>query len=694
MGKFDLDRILRDLGADSVPEDDVGPTKGKGAREGGGGDDDDGRRSGRPGEGGSAGFSTGRSKMQRVLDETVPTGLHPGVMDDDDDERELSSYDIPKRMDPSISRVYDPSSDASAGHDAESGVGGSGDVGEFIVSRGASTPQQLTAARQIIKQSPGRQLPEVLVEQGCDEVAVQRAMAEFNRLPFERVDLDKGLDGGFDGKMLQRLTPAFCKEQMVLPLRTAGARAVIGVTRPNDVFLMDEIRRRLGVSSVKLVVVTWFDIRSALEVVNAGDDEQVDLNEILADVDEADVELDRVVESNQEVDLEAQAGESPVIRYVNYIIQTAVKEGASDIHIEPSEKKLKVRFRIDGLLFEMMNPPSSMAAAITSRLKIMANLDISERRLPQDGRIRCAVAGRKLDLRMSTLPNTYGEKTVLRILDTKSINVKLEDLGFSPDSLHIWRAAIAEPHGIVLVTGPTGSGKTTTLYSSLRTLDKNALNISTVEDPVEYHLEGVTQTQMHERIGMNFAKALKALLRQDPDVIMLGEIRDMETAHTAIQAALTGHLVLSTLHTNDAPSSITRLVNIGIEPFLVGAAVNAVLAQRLVRRLCAHCKTVKPLGDELTEFAQMQGVDPSTVNSAVGCDRCRNTGYSGRVGIYELLTVNDEVRDIVARNPNVAEFRRMCIERGMVSLRQDGMFKVKQGMTTLQEVIRVTEGGH
>ena len=269
--------------------------------------------------------------------------------------------------------------------------------------------------------------------------------------------------------------------------------------------------------------------------------------------------------------------------------------------------------------------------------------------------------------------------------------MQLEDLGFDPTTLEVWSNQIKSPHGILLVTGPTGSGKTTTLYSSLRQLDKNKLNISTVEDPVEYHLDGITQTQMHEKIGMTFGKALKALLRQDPDVIMLGEIRDMETAHTAVQAALTGHLVLSTLHTNDAPSSITRLVNIGLEPFLVGAAVNAVLAQRLVRRLCPHCRTNETPSEEMVEYLEMQGIDASTVWTPHGCERCRNTGYAGRVGIYEMLTIDDQTRDIIARNPNVAEFRRLCVDRGMVTLRADGLRKVKQGLTTVQEIFRVTE---
>jgi type IV pilus assembly protein PilB len=588
----------------------------------------------------------------------------------------------PERADSHVVFEFSPEGDL----DDERGIA------DRLRQSGAVSAEMLTTAEQIARQTPGRTLVDVLLERGADEAAVQRAVAEHAGLPFEHIDLDKGLDGGFDGRLLQRLTAEFCKSHGVLPLRTEGARVIIGSVKPDNVFVLDEVRTRLGVPSVKTVIVTWYDIRGALEIIgeDTSESHEADLSDILEDVDEADVAVAEVA-SGDEVDLEQQAGESPVIRYVNYIIQTAIKEGASDIHVEPAEKKLKVRFRIDGVLFEMLNPPASMAAAITSRLKIMANLDISERRIPQDGRIRCTVQGRKLDLRVSTLPNGCGEKTVMRILDTRSINVQLEELGFDPSTLEVWKHQIKAPHGIILVTGPTGSGKTTTLYSSLRQLDKEKLNISTVEDPVEYHLDGITQTQTHEKIGMTFGKALKALLRQDPDVIMLGEIRDMETAHTAVQAALTGHLVLSTLHTNDAPSSLTRLVNIGLEPFLVGAAVNAVLAQRLVRRLCPSCKAKEPPTEEMAEYLSMQGLDASEVWTPKGCDKCRNTGYSGRVGIYELLTVDDQLRDTIARNPNVAEFRRLCVDRGMVTLRVDGMRKVAQGLTTVQEIFRVTE---
>ncbi|MBX3377593.1 MAG: Flp pilus assembly complex ATPase component TadA [Phycisphaeraceae bacterium] len=582
-----------------------------------------------------------------------------------------------------LNEIYTPETDASAPS------GGAVQIGDLLVSRGIITAQQLTTAQSVVRQTPGKRIEDVIIEQGVEEEKVLPVVAELAGVPFERIDLNKGLEGGFDGRLLQRLGFDYCKAKSVIPLRTEGMRIIVGSPRPNDIFLLDEVRTRLHATSVKLVMVTNADIRGALDIVGAGQSKEEDLAEILSNVDEADVQVEKM--EVQTTDLEKEASESPVIRTVNYIIQTAQRDGASDIHIEPSEKKLKVRFRIDGELFEMMNPPPGMASAIISRLKIMANLDIAERRIPQDGRVRCTVQGRKLDLRMSTLPTNGGEKVVLRILDTKAINVQLEDLGFHDDTLVVWKKLVDAPHGIVLVTGPTGSGKTTTLYSSLRQLDKNSMNISTVEDPIEYHLDGITQTQVHEKIGMNFATALRALLRQDPDVIMVGEIRDMETAQIAVQAALTGHLVLSTLHTNDAPSSLTRLVNIGLEPFLVGAAVNGVLAQRLVRRLCNHCKAQEKPGEELATFLEMQGLDSGLTWVAKGCEKCRQTGFSGRVGIYELLTTDDQLRDVIARNPNVAEFRRTCIERGMVTLRGDGMRKVGAGITTVHEILRVTE---
>lgn len=566
-------------------------------------------------------------------------------------------------------------------------IGGSGALLKSLVRSGVVGEREATQTKSIIKQSPGARLLEVLHSQGIDEEVLLKAVADELGLTFERLDLSHG-PGSVDSARAQRLGTSFCKDNLVMPIRTEGRRVVLAVAYPDDVLTIDDAKMLMRTPSVRVIAVPAGDIREAIELLE-DTGEAADVESILSDIEEDDVQVRE--DEAAEVDLEREAAESPVIRYVNFIIQSAVKEGASDIHIEPGENSLKVRFRIDGVLFDAMQPPGKMAAAITSRLKIMGNLDISERRIPQDGRIRCTVQGRKLDLRMSTLPCANGEKTVMRILDTRSINVGLDDLGFGDSALQLWKSQIVQPHGIVLVTGPTGSGKTTTLYASLAQMDKVTKNISTVEDPIEYHLGGITQTQMHEKIGMTFAKALKALLRQDPDIIMVGEIRDEETAHTAIQAALTGHLVLSTLHTNDAPSAITRLVNIGLEPFLIGAAINGVLAQRLVRKICEHCKQPAEMNDELREFALLQGIETSKIMSGPGCERCRRLGYSGRLGLYELLVVDDQLRDIIARNPNVTEFRRLCCERGMVTLRQDGFKKVGDGKTSVEEILRVTE---
>jgi len=583
------------------------------------------------------------------------------------------------RRDDALSEIYIPEELDDADQISE-------DLGQCLLERQIITPEQLATAQRVMKQSPGKRLAQVLVETGTDETAVQEVIAELARLPFERIDPQT--DETYDEKALYRLGPDYCKTHLLLPLRREGARLVVGTVNPDDVFLLDDVKRRLGVTSVKHVLVTGYDIRGVLELLSESQAQEYDVDEILSDVEEDDVEV--VEEKLEEADV-GEAESSPVVRYVNHIIQTALKEGASDIHVEPEEKTLKVRFRIDGMLFEMMNPPRKMHAALTSRIKIMANLDIAERRLPQDGRIRVTVLGRKLDLRVSTVPTPKGEKTVMRILDNRSIRVSLDQLGFSEETLTIWKNQIAQPHGIILVTGPTGSGKTTTLYSSLQHLDLSKLNVSTVEDPVEYNLSKITQIQTHEKIGMTFAAALRALMRQDPDVIMVGEIRDMETATIAVQAALTGHLVLSTLHTNDAPSSVTRLINIGIEPFLVAAGLNAILAQRLVRRICTHCKEEAPVKEEMVDFLVTQGISATSLMHGKGCPKCRETGYAGRSGLYEMLVLDDHLRDLIARNPNVTEFRRQCIERGMVSLRQDGFVKVQNGVTTVEEVLRVTE---
>jgi len=557
------------------------------------------------------------------------------------------------------------------------------DLGQSLLQVEAIDPSQLDIARNIESKTPGKLLADIFYEMDVDEPAIQSAVAQLSGMEFQRLD-----PANIDEKSLDRLSHDFCMENGVMPIRISGGRLVLGMSHPDNLIIIDEIRHRLGIP-IKPVVVCRNDIKRVIEFHKEGEDTSISVDEIIGDIEEDDVEV--VNTQEEELDLEKMAGESPVIRFVNYLIFNAVKEGASDIHIEPSEKKLQIRYRIDGILFAMMNPPHHMHAAIISRLKIMSNLDISERRLPQDGRIRAMVHGRKLDLRLSTLPTAQGEKAVMRILDTRSIQVSLDDLGMHEDNLLIWKHQINQPHGILLVTGPTGSGKTTTLYSSLSQMNRDKLNISTVEDPVEYHLNGITQVQTHEKIGMSFAAALRSLLRQDPDVVMVGEIRDAETARIAIQASLTGHLVLSTLHTNDAPSSITRLMNIGVEPFLIGASVNATLAQRLVRKICDNCKEQVPPEESIADHLAMHGIATDQVWEGQGCDKCRNTGYAGRVGLYELLILDDMLRDKIVSSPSVTEFRRQCVERGMTTLREDGFKKVAKGMTTVDEVLRVTE---
>jgi type IV pilus assembly protein PilB len=583
---------------------------------------------------------------------------------------------LPGDFDESLSDLWTPS------EDPQEAVA---DLGDMLLDCRAITPAQLNTARNLAEKSSGKALADIFYDMGVDEPALQETVARLSGIAFERVDPDQ-IDAI---KQIERLGHEFCLKNGALPLRVAGSRVVLGVTHPDNLMVIDEVRHKLN-APVKPVVVCRNDIAAVIEArKEESTDDSIRVDEIIAGIDEDDVEV--VETKEQDLDLEKMAGESPVIRLVNYLIFNAVKEGASDIHIEPQEKKLQVRYRIDGVLFDSMNPPHHMHAAIISRLKIMANLDIAERRLPQDGRIRAMVHGRKLDLRLSTLPTAQGEKAVMRILDTRSIQVTLDELGMGEDSLLMWKHQISQPHGIILVTGPTGSGKTTTLYASLGQMDRQKLNISTVEDPVEYHLGGINQCQTQEKIGMTFAAALRALLRQDPDVIMIGEVRDQETARIAIQASLTGHLVLSTLHTNDAPSSITRLINIGVEPYLIGSAVNATLAQRLVRRICEHCKRQERPAGVVADHLAMHGLAMDEIWIGEGCERCRNTGYSGRVGLYEMLLLDDALRDRIASNPNVTEFRRVCVERGMVTLREDGFRKVSQGKTTVEEVLRVTE---
>ena len=579
------------------------------------------------------------------------------------------------RSDPSeFDVLWRPSDPNAARHGPE----------RLLLETGQVTLEQIEQAELRRKENPHVSVLDILAQEKIiDSAQALQAMAMYFKLPFLSIT-----PAEVDQRTFGLLPVGYCKAKKVLPIRKTEQGVVVALTDPADIFLIDDIKRRID-GPIKLAVAPPDDILRVLEDLSADPNEQVD--EIIKGISEDTVEV--VDSPNEDVaDLEMLAGESPVIRYVNFLISLAVREGASDIHIEPGEMRLRIRCRIDGVLFDQSAPPARMHAAIISRLKIMANLDIAERRLPQDGRIRATVHGRTIDLRVSTLPVIHGEKCVIRILDARSTQVGLANLGFLPETLDAFKEEILQPHGIVLVTGPTGSGKSTTLYSSLRIMDGDKQNISTVEDPVEYELDFCNQVNVHESIGMTFAAALRSLLRQDPDVIMVGEIRDQETARIAIQAALTGHMVLSTLHTNDAPSSITRLMNIGVEPFLISASLNGILAQRLVRRICADCnEPITDVPDSLAEYLRKNGSDPDKLRQGRGCEKCRGTGYRGRVGMYEFLAINSEMRRIISSGASLNELREAARASGMRTLREDGLVKVSQGHTTVEEVMRVTE---
>ena len=557
---------------------------------------------------------------------------------------------------------------------------------KILLEQGFITQDQLDTAMVHQRENPRLSLLEALVQnQAIDEMQALQTVAEYFKLPFARISAEE-----IDETVVDLLPMDYIKQKHVLPIRMDDQTVTIGISDPAYIFLIDDLKRRLN-RPLNLTVTPGQDIIAAVEEIADQTSSTQQVDEIIQNISEDAVE---VVNDDEEdvADMERIAGESPVIRYVNFLISAAVKDDASDIHIEPGDKCMRVRFRVDGVLFDQQAPPGSMHAAIISRLKIMSNLDIAERRLPQDGRIRATVHGRTIDLRVSLLPVQHGEKCVIRILDNRSITVGLEKLGLAEHTLASFRNQVVQPHGIVLVTGPTGSGKTTTLYSAMQVMDGDKLNISTVEDPVEYELGFTNQVGVHDKIGMTFAAALRSLLRQDPDVIMIGEIRDEETARIAIQASLTGHLVLSTLHTNDAPSSITRIINIGIEPYLISAAVNAVLAQRLVRRICENCKQeVTDPPDHIKAYMHKFEANIEHLYQGAGCEKCRQTGYKGRLGIYELLELDNEMRDVISRNPSLTELRRATIASGMRDLRSDGLDKIAQGQTTIDELMRVTE---
>lgn len=526
-------------------------------------------------------------------------------------------------------------------------------------------------------------LGEMIVELGfCTEDQVVEALAEAYDMPYAKLNLRL-----VDTKVINLLPREFIEKQCVLPLFKVDGVLTVAIHEPANVFLLEEVTRQAGMP-VQPVATTATDIKTILQQYTPSGNVFV-IDDILEDA------ATEVIEELQQPSLDLNPGEmdasgSPIIKLANYVIFNAVREAASDIHIEPDDNTLRVRYRIDGQLVEKLKPPHQMQAALVSRIKIMAGLDISERRLPQDGAIHVKLDGRPVDLRVSTLPNKFGEKVVMRIIDNKNVLVSLSQLGFDKQTLELFHKQVHQPHGLLLVTGPTGSGKSTTLYSSLAEINTPDINICTVEDPIEFNLQGINQFQVNDKIGFSFANTLRSLLRQDPDVIMVGEIRDQETGRIAVQAALTGHMVFSTLHTNDAPGAVTRLYNVGVEPYLISASLVGVLAQRLVRKICNGCsEEVTPTPNAL-HTAQRLGETLERVFIGVGCSKCRRTGFSGRVGLFEMFTPDDEARDAITSSATLDQLRKLAIKSGMKPLLQDGFEKVRQGLTTLDEVLRVT----
>ena len=556
------------------------------------------------------------------------------------------------------------------------------DVADVLSEMGKITADQLSELRRLQKQKGNCDVCQVIRElKMVGEADISMATAGLHDLEFRRIELKQ-----VDKDAFNKLEPDYIKSNRIMPIAVRDDTLVVATSHPADLFIIEDVKRQAAMN-VETVVCMDEDIDKVHEAL-VDENTDYDLDDIINDMSEVEVVQEQLDETG---DLEEQAGQSPVIKFVNYLISNAVREGASDIHIEPKQKFMRTRYRIDGVLFEMKQSPLKMHPAIVSRIKIMADLDISERRLPQDGKIKVSVGNRAIDLRISTLPTYYGEKVVIRVLDSASIMRGLEQLGMESDVTESFGKQVAMPHGILLVTGPTGSGKSTTLYSALSQMDGDKLNVSTVEDPVEYELGFCNQVQIIEKIGLDFATALRSLLRQDPDVIMIGEIRDNETARIAVQAALTGHLVLSTLHTNDAACSITRLVDIGIEPYLIAASLNAVLAQRLVRKICSNCKQVQQVSEHVAKYVESEGIEPGQIHHGAGCDQCRGSGYVGRVGIYEFLVIDEMFRDMINMDSSVNNMRRAFHESDRRSLYDDGILKVKQGQTTMEEVLRVTK---
>ena len=555
-------------------------------------------------------------------------------------------------------------------------------LGQLLLARGVVSEEQIDRALAEQREKGHRKLlGELLIEMGyCTENQIASALAEAYGVPYAQVSPKL-----CDPKAVEILPREFLESHIVLPLFKVHDRLTVAVNEPTNVFLIDEIERISG-CTVQVVCSTSKDIKATLQTYLPAANVFV-IDEILDD--EGLEEFSLIENITQDIsNLEEVAGQSPVVKLVNYLLYNAVRENASDIHIEPDDKKLRVRYRVDGKLYEKIRPPYQMHSAIVSRVKIMAELDIAQRRLPQDGGIHVLVEGRPIDLRVSVMPGNFGEKVVIRVIDPQKILYNLESLGFTYDNLLRFREVIQVPNGIVLVTGPTGSGKNTTLYAALSELNGEEVNICTVEDPVECNIAGVNQFQVSTTVGFEFSTALRSLLRQDPDIIMVGEIRDEDTASIAVQAALTGHLVLSTLHTNDAAGAVTRLLDLRVAPYLVSASLKGVLAQRLVRKICPNCKTEYEPPPSIRRRIESECGDVEKFYRGVGCRKCRNTGYAGRIAIHELLVPDDEIIEMITDHATTKALRARALAKGMIPLRLDGMEKVKAGIVSLEEVLR------
>jgi type IV pilus assembly protein PilB len=557
-------------------------------------------------------------------------------------------------------------------------------LGELLVREKLISLSQLRAAQEEQQRSGGN-LGFTLARLGyISDNEITNFLSQQYRVP--TIDLE---EYEIDAEILKLVAKEQCEKHRVIPVSRTGNSLIVAMADPTNLHAIDDLKF-LTSYNIEPVIASETAIGQAIEkYYNAGPSYE----EVMAGFDENEIDFTGEEEDLNLLELEKASEDAPVVRLVNMILMSAIKKGASDIHIEPYEKKLRVRVRIDGVLLEEMTPPLKLRNAIASRLKIMSSLDIAERRLPQDGRIKLKLGkGREMDFRVSVLPTIWGEKIVMRLLDKSNLQLDMMKLGFDADPLKDFMWAIGQPWGMVLVTGPTGSGKTTTLYSALSELNKVGSNISTAEDPVEYNLHGINQVQMHDEIGLNFAMSLRAFLRQDPDILMVGEIRDFETAEIAVKAALTGHMVLSTLHTNDAPATISRLLNMGVEPFLITASVNLVLAQRLARKVCADCRQpIKLDAKVLTDMGfTKEQVSKGTLMKGAGCRVCNGTGYKGRVALYEVMRFNDNLKEMVLQGSSTAELKVAAIKGGMITLRMSGISKVLDGVTTTEEILRVT----